>query len=84
MVGAIVTADRRHLPWRKNCPSWVLIRHTQIYYGKQESQYVIHILSLGTAYDGVLEIRLAKSQDYVDNEIVPLKTHTQASSVGIR
>lgn len=35
-------------------PESVLIRHTQIYYGKQE--YVINTLSLHAAYDGVLEI----------------------------
>lgn len=67
---------------RKNCSSWVLIGHTRIYYGKQESQYVIYILSLGTAYDSALLIRLAKSQDYTDNEIAPLKTHMPASSAG--
>lgn len=69
--------------WRKKGSS-VLIRHTHIYNGKQESHYVIYILSLDSAFDSVLEIRLVKSQDYTDNEIDSFRTHTPGSCVRIR
>lgn len=55
----IATADQSQSQYLGNRerpahPESVLIRHAQIYYGKQE--YVINTLLLHTAYDGVLEV----------------------------